>query len=85
MLLDKPGTDFVENSGVVGKRVWMFALNPVVLQGLPFECLLRKISMAGLPSMRLVGASTPPLCPSERTRIALLILPRDMESLKILW
>ena len=34
--------------------------------------------------MRSVGASTPPLCSSERTRIALLILPRDMKSLKIL-
>ena len=37
MLSDKPGTDFDENSGLVGKPAWMFALNPVVLQGLPFR------------------------------------------------
>ena len=34
--------------------------------------------------MRSVGASTPPLCSSERTRIPLLILPRDRKSLNIL-
>ena len=40
--------------------------------------------MNGLQSMRSVGASTPPLCSSERTRIALMILPRAMTSLNIL-
>ena len=34
--------------------------------------------------MRSVGAITPPLCSSERTRKALLILPQDMKSLNIL-
>ena len=28
-LPDEPGTDFVENSGLVGKREWMFALKAV--------------------------------------------------------
>ena len=37
MLSDKPSTDFVENSGVVGKRAWMLALNAVGLQGWPFR------------------------------------------------
>ena len=37
MLSDEPVTDFVENSGVVGKRSWMFALNAVGIQGLPFS------------------------------------------------
>ena len=84
MLSDEPGTDFVEDSRVVRKRAWMFALNAVGLQGLTFRMLSRKISRTGLPSMRSVGASMPPLCSSERTRIALLILPRDMKSLNIL-
>ena len=53
-------------------------------KGCPSGCLSRKISRTGLPSMISVGASTPPLCSSERTRIALLILPRDMKSLNIL-
>ena len=37
MLSDKPGTNFAENSGVLGKRAWMFALNAVGLQRLPFR------------------------------------------------
>ena len=53
-------------------------------KGCPSGCLSRKISRTGLPSMRSVGASTPHLCSSERTRIALPILPRDMKSLNIL-
>ena len=81
---DKRRTDFVKNIGVVGKRRWMLALNAVGLQGSPSGCLSRKISRTGLPSMRSVDASTPPLCSSERTRIALLILPRDMKSLNLL-
>ena len=37
MLSDEPGTNFVENSRVLGKRAWMFALNAVGLQRLPFR------------------------------------------------
>ena len=37
MLLDEPGINFVENSGVVGKCARMFALNAVGLQRLPLR------------------------------------------------
>ena len=60
MLLGELGSDFVENSGLVGKRAWIFGLKAVGFQGCPSERLSRKISRTGLPFMRLVDSSTTP-------------------------
>ena len=84
MLSDEPGTNFGKNSGVVGKRAWMFALNAVRFQGLPCR-MFGAQNLEDRSTVCEIGrCEHAAFMLIRKTANSITILPRDMKSLNIL-